>query len=194
MNWGPIVSYNMATGIMYTLSKRSGCRQYNKYTGWSRLQILCCLPWICKRDVSNLARDLIHLNSFGCAIAVHVFYLLSGYKVLNILASRSLKSYTLNQYLYDNMVIHLLADFMIHGTPAVLCYYYIVPSPSYTYREYVWMIPAISHVMYPYMLVRSWDPTGLYEIPIKFHYWKYVVGWMGTFCGYYVVSIVMNRT
>jgi hypothetical protein len=50
------------------------------------------------------------------------------------------------------------------------------------------LIPAITHVSYPYLLIKSWNPTTLYDIPITFPNWKYVVGWIGTFGGYYLIS------
>ena len=36
----PIISYCTATLIMYNLSHYNNNKLYNKYTGWSRLQII----------------------------------------------------------------------------------------------------------------------------------------------------------
>lgn len=190
----PIASYCTATFIMYYLSIHYKNNLYNKYTGWSRLQIIFCIPFVFikKNNISYIASDLIYLNSIGCAFAVHIFYILSNYQVLNILASGYLKKLVIYQKLCEiikyKIIIHLFADALLHGTPILLSYLFITPSPIYIYKHYIWFIPAISHVLYPYLLIKSWDPTKLYNINIIYPNWKYWFGWLGTFLGYYLIS------
>jgi len=157
-----VVVHCSATFLMYTLSKYHQNKSYQKYTGWSRVQILSCI------FLSNpIALDLIYLNSFGCLISVHIFYSLSNYKVLHILASRSVG---------NHKIVHFVADGFIHGTPALLSYMLITPQ-AHPYKNYVWILPAVTHVVYPYLLIQSWNPTELYDIPLTFPTWKYAVGW-----------------
>ena len=119
----PIISYNIATLIMYKLSKYHNNKLYNKYTGWSRLQIIFCVPFLFIKyyDINSIASDLIYLNSFGCGISVHIFYILSNYKVLDILASRSLNKFKIyNYFIRYKIIIHLIADGILHWTPAYI--------------------------------------------------------------------------
>ena len=190
-NASPIISYNFATLIMYKLSIYNKNKLYNKYTGWSRLQILFCIPFLFIKyhNINSIASDLIYLNSFGCAISVHIFYILSNYKVLDILASRSLKKFKLyNYFIRYKIIIHLLADGLLHWTPAYISYLYIDHNQNYSYKKYIWLIPACSHVIYPYILTKSFNPTTLYDINIVYPEWKYMLGWILTFIGYFIVS------
>jgi hypothetical protein len=189
----PIISYCSATLIMYNLSISQENKIYNKYTGWSRLQIIFCIPFLFyENNMSYIASDLIYFNSFGCLFAVHVFYFLSKYRVLDILASRSLKKYAIYQklcyFIKYKIIIHLIADLILHGTPAIVSYLYLKPTPIYPYKKYLWLLPAISHVLYPYLLIKTWNPIKLYEINIIFPNWIYMLGWIGTFSGYYLIS------
>jgi len=190
----PIISYCIATLIMYNLSIYNKNKLYNKYTGWSRLQIIFCIPFlfIKKNNISYIASDLIYLNSFGCSFAVYVFYILSNYQVLNILASRSLNKFIIYQklcyFIRYKIFIHLIADLILHGTPILLSCLFINHTPIYTYKKKLWLVPAITHVLYPYLLIKTWNPTELYEINIIYPIWKYYIGWIGTFFGYYFIS------
>ena len=84
-----VVSYAMATFFMYTI-------KFPTYTGWSRVQSICCITFLYTTD-APIATDLIILNSFGCLCSAHVFYSLSQYKILHTLASRSLQPYAFYQ-------------------------------------------------------------------------------------------------
>lgn len=145
-----------------------------------------------KYNVSYIASDLIYLNSFGCFFAVHVFYILSNYQVLNILVSRSLNKLVIYQklcyFIKYKIIIHIIADGILHGTPALISCLFINQTPIYPYKKYIWLIPATTHVLYPYLLIKSWNPTKLYEINIIYPDWKYYIGWFGTFLGYYLIS------
>ena len=164
------LSYCAATWIMY-LSR------HKQYTGWSRIQLLCCIPWL----PDPVATDLILLNAFGCLLAVHVWYGLSKYEVLHILATRS--------HIHPRW--HYLADGVIHGTPALIAYVCLTPSP-HPYKSTLWLLPACTHVLYPYALQGHWDAARLYDIPIQYPPWKMVLGWTGTFFVYFLVSVRLH--
>jgi len=177
----PVISYCTATGIMYALSSYHQNRKYQYYTGWSRLQSIFCIPFVHSHD---MATDLIYLNSFGCLISVHVCYLLTDYGVLHEVASRSLKDYRFYQRCSYKKSLHYIADGLLHGTPALLCVLYLTPT---SHKTHVWILPAVSHVAYPYLLLRQFDPSPLYEVSYD-PSWKIAVAWAGTFCGYWILS------
>ena len=57
----------------------------------------------------------------------------------------------------------------------------------HTYKKYIWIIPASSHVIYPYLLTGHFNPTTLYEINIVYPEWKYILGWILTFISYFTI-------
>lgn len=168
----PVVSYCTATFFMYRLSMIHP--KYRMYTGWSRMQILFCIPWL----PDPVATNLIYLNAFGCLLSVHMWYGLSNYEVLHILASRSLSPFNLH-----STWMHYVSDGVIHGTPALLA---LRLTP--VYHPYLWLLPACTHVMYPYIVQGHWDPTRLYDIPIQYPAWKFVIGWTCNFIGYFFIN------
>ena len=75
----PFFFYESALFFMYNLSKLNKNKKFNKYTGWSRLQIISCLPFLLFNDESkSIAADLIWTNSIGCYLTIHGFYLIVG--------------------------------------------------------------------------------------------------------------------
>jgi len=172
-----MISYNMATLLMYSVS-------HKYYTGWSRMQIFFCIPYLYTNQ-SKYASDLIFINSLGCFISVHCFYCLSGYEVLHILASRSLSSFHMYKTCNHKKLLHFIADFMVHGTPCLFALR--LPRESHPYKNYMWILPALTHVSYPYMLTGSFDPAPLYNIT---GYSNYKLGWLLTIVGYAVTSFL----
>lgn len=193
INLLPIISYLIATIIMYKLSLTHDNKQYNKYTGWSRLQILFCSPFLLikNHDISKIATDLIWYNSFGCALSVHIFYILSKYEAFNILTSRSLSKFKIYSKINAKykILLQILSDLFVHFTPIFISYLYLDTSQPYKYKEYLWLLPAIIHLIYPYILIRSWRVEKLYEININYSIFIYLIGWLSIFIGYYVISI-----
>ena len=177
-----VVSYAMATFFMYTI-------KFPTYTGWSRLQSICCIPFLYTTDAS-IATDLIILNSFGCLFSVHVFYSLSQYHILHTLASRSLQPYAFYQQSNHKKQLHYIADFILHGTPACLCVF-LNPTP-YAYQSYVWILPAMTHVTYPYFLTGSFNPAPLYKMTGYDDAYKH--GWFWTCVAYYGISLCLRYT
>ena len=99
---------------------------------------------------------------------MHIFYILSKYHVLNILVSKHLQKYKLyNDYkkYTNNFIVHFLADALLHWTPAYLAYLYINPDHTYKYKNY------ISHVSYPYLLIKSFDANKLYDVNMAIKFW-----------------------
>lgn len=178
-----ILSYTSATFLMYSMAKYNENKKYQTYTGWSRLQILFCIPFYTNPKVC----DLIFLNSFGCFISVHMFYCLSNYEILHTLASRSLSPYDFYIQSKHKKMLHFMADFILHGSPCLfsLC----LKNEPYPYKEYVWLLPAITHVTYPYLLTKSFDPSPLYNIT---GYSNYQIGWFLTIFGYGLTSYVRS--
>jgi len=169
--------YNMATILMYA-------SRHKHYTGWSRMQILFCIPFLYTNHYLY-ASDLIFINSFGCFISVHVFYCLSGYDILHILASRSLSSFYLYQVCNYKKLVHFIADFIIHGTPCLVALR--LPRESHPYKNYMWILPALTHVSYPYLLTGSFNPAPLYNIT---GYSNYKLGWALTILGYAATGFI----
>jgi len=188
----PIISYLIATVIMYILSLKHDNKQYNKYTGWSRLQIIFCCPFLLIQDydISKIATDLIWYNSFGCALSVHIFYILSRYETFDILTSRSLTKFKIYSEINAKykLFLQILADLIIHFTPIFLSYLYLDTSRLFRYKEYLWLIPAVIHLIYPYILIRSWKVEKLYEINKNYSKSIYFIGWLSIFIGYYAIS------
>jgi hypothetical protein len=178
----PFIFYNSATIIMYNLS-------YTKYTGWSRLQSIFCIPllFIKLYDINKIASDLIWLNSFGCAISIHFFYILTNYEILNIMASRNLIKFKFYKKIHNKFIIHLIADALLHWSPCLLCLIYI-KHEYHNHKKYIWLLPAITHTSYSYLLIRSWNPCSLYELDDIYPIWKYRTAWILTFIGYYIIS------
>ena len=175
-----VVSYTMATFFMYTI-------QHPNYTGWSRLQSICCIPFLYTND-APLATDLIILNSFGCLFSVHLFYILSQYEILHTLASRSLQPYAFYRQSNHKKQLHYIADFIVHGTPACLCVF--LHPTSYDYKSYVWILPVVPHVTYSYFLTRSFNPAPLYKI--SGYDDDYKLGWFLTCVAYYCISLCLS--
>jgi hypothetical protein len=163
----PFLSYHSATMIMYALG-------HKKYTGWSRLQSMFCIPFLFT-SYSNVATELIWLNSFGCALSVHLFYAVTHYEVLHLLASRSLSSSSYYQKTRYKKLCHFIADAILHGTPCLLCL-----GLSRERQPYVWIVPALTHVSYPYIMIGTWNPSSLYGVD-DYPKWKYRLCWIGTF-------------
>ena len=181
----PILSYCFATFIMYTLCKTHKYKAYHTYTGWSRFQSLCCIPFLYSEKYKNVASTLIWLNSIGCYVAVHVFYIVTKYEVLHILAERSFCHYpkytTLSRK--QQYIVHFIGDTILHGTPVFISYC-ILP-PVYK-NEYIWILPASIHVSYSYLLLGIWNPNILYQIYKPYPHWK--LAWAGTIMGYYIIN------
>jgi hypothetical protein len=163
--------YNMATILMYAF-------RHKHYTGWSRMQILFCIPFLYTKHYPY-ASDLIFINSFGCFISVHIFYCLSWYDILHILASRSLTPFHFYQTCHYKKLVHFIADFIIHGTPCLVALR--LPREPHPYKNYMWILPALTHVSYPYLLTGSFNPAPLYNIT---GYSNYKLGWVLTIVGY----------
>jgi hypothetical protein len=163
--------YNMASVLMYSMG-------HAHYTGWSRLQICYCIPFL-YTPYYQYAADLIIINSFGCFISVHMFYCLSRYEILHILASRSLSSFRFYQTCKYKKIMHFIADFIIHGTPCLVALR--LPRDPHPYKNYMWILPAMTHVSYPYLLTGSFNPAPLYNIT---GYSNYKLGWALTLLGY----------
>jgi hypothetical protein len=79
----PFIFYNSATIIMYNLS-------YTKYTGWSRLQSIFCIPllFIKSYDINKIASDLIWLNSFGSFLSQKMNVIIPIESIFEIKAKR----------------------------------------------------------------------------------------------------------
>jgi hypothetical protein len=166
----------------YCAGTCSGYFMHNYYTGWSRLHSLFCLPFLFT-SYKAMAADLIWLNSCGCALSVHLFYSLTYYEPLSIIATRTFAKYKI----HSTFVRHLIADSCIHCTPICLSLFlYTTTKISYKNKEYIWLVPALSHaIVYP--CLTSWNPAITYKVDRTYPTWKYAVGWMGTFFSYSIV-------
>jgi len=157
-----VIAYGFVTIGMYILA--SSTKSYTTYTGWSRAQMI--MLSLFQTDVS---KELMVYNAYGCFFAVHCFYALTKYEVLHTLASRSLSPYSWYQICPHKKLLHFIGDFVLHGTPIL-----IVKNYSITVHPYYWLVAAIPHCGYCYCLTKSWNPAPLYGVK---NYPYYMVGW-----------------
>jgi len=176
-------AYVSAYITMYVACVAFKLKAYNKYTGWIRLQMFACLPLL----PDPLARDLLWNNAFGCLFAIHFIYSLDHYNLLSVLADRSLKTWGIKK---STFVVHLTADFLVHGLPAMLVLLVLRQSNiEYIGQPYVWLLTGIPHSTYCYVLTGTWDPTAFYEVE-KYPLWKTLAVWPAILLGHYVAFCV----
>jgi hypothetical protein len=176
-------AYLLAYVTMFSLCKAHGLKAYNKYTGWVRLQIVACC--FCLPD--PIARDLIWNNAFGCLFGIHLIYSLDRYELLRILAGRSLEKWGIH---HSSFTTQLAADFVVHGLPAVLAWFFLRQSnEKYAGQPYLWVITGIPHSTYCFVLTGSWDPTELYKVK-KYPLEKTVLVWPAILLGHYTAFLL----
>lgn len=190
----PIISYCIATLIMYKLSIYHNNKQYYKYTQWSRLQIILCIPFlfIKTHDISKIASDLMWYSAFGCAFSCHLFFLLTNYEPFFIITTRILSKFNFYRTTKYKLFFQILADFIIHIVPTILVYKYIDCRQDYKYKKYIWLLPAFIHFIYPYLLIKSWKCSKIYKIYKTYPNLVYIIGWSGTIIFYYLLSLCIN--
>lgn len=156
-----MVLYHFAASYaaMYALALQHP-KIFGKYPDWARLQILvlysCCLddPW---------THDLIWLDAVGVFLASHYLYMLSGYALLDSIGRDFFKNVV--GYEQSGRVMHLATDLLHQGAPALFAYGLhindlgprrAVPPP------YLWLITALPHLVYGYLLTGRWGLKPLY--------------------------------
>ena len=176
-------AYFSAYFVMLMACIASRLKFYNKYTGWVRLQMLMCT--FCLPD--PVARDLIWNNAFGCLFGIHLIYSLDRYRLLGLLAGRSLEKWGVHRSSFRH---HLAADFLVHGIPAVLAWFFLRQSnEDYAGQTYLWLITGIPHSTYCFVLTGGWDPTDLYEVE-KYPPWKTMLIWPAILIGHYAAFVL----
>lgn len=175
----PVVCYCGASAVMWGLAHR-------QYTGWSRLQSAACVPLLFT-PCRAAAAELIWLNSFGCAISIHLFYGLTGYGVLNLLAARSLRRFPCYAGARNKFALHLGADALLHLSPCLLCWLFVAREPQRVAPARLWLLPAVTHVAYPYLLIGTCNPCALYDLDDIYPAWKYRAAWVLTFVAYSLI-------
>ena len=169
-------AYGSAYAAMFCACKASGTKAYNKYTGWARLQMLACAALL----PDPLAAALIWNNAFGCLFAIHLIYSLDGYGLLSALAGRALSKWGVRE---STFAAHLVADFAVHGLPAVAAWWFLSCRESHT--PYVWLLTGVPHATYCYALTGGWDAAAFYELDKrKYPPWKLWAVWPAILLGH----------
>ena len=136
---------------------------FGKYPDWARFQILvwysCCLdePW---------TRNLIWLNAVGVFLASQYLYMLTGYALLDSIGSDFFKNIV--GYEQSGMVLHLAVDMLHQGAPALFAYGVLVTDlePRSPVAPYLWLVTAIPHAVYGYLLTCQWGLKPFYGASI----------------------------
>ena len=181
----PFFFYESALFFMYNLSKLNKNKKFNKYTGWSRLQIFVCLPFLLLNgETQSIAADLIWTNSIGCYLTIHGFYLITKYELLIELVSKSLQKF---QFYTNSFLLIYLLDFLVHGTPVIFSIFYLVKIKPSTccLSPYIWLISGFPNYTYCFFLTGSWDPTPLYNCK-KYPMNIIKLGWINSFFSYFI--------
>ena len=155
-----MVLYHFAASYaaMYALALQHP-KIFGKYPDWARLQILvlysCCLddPW---------SRDLIWLNAVGVLLASHYLYMLSGYALLDNIGRDFFKNVV--GYDHSGRALHLAVDLLHQGAPALFAYgvHITEQGPRPPAPPYLWLVTAIPHAVYGYLLTGQWGLKTFY--------------------------------
>jgi hypothetical protein len=145
---------------------------FGKYTDWIRFQ---CLAWYFFSAESN---SFIWLNAVGGFFAIHYIYALTNYELLRLFAGNFYKRIGFAE---SGLLMHLAADFAVHGLPVVVASRLSL-TPA---KWYYWLYTGVPHATYCYALTGGWDPKPLYGFSAtEFGWSSNGVVWLAVLAGH----------
>jgi hypothetical protein len=129
---------------------------FGKYAHWMRVQIFvwysCCLD-------APFTEELIWINAAGSFLTTQFLYLITGGKWLDHMAS------DLVNFVYcgkkNTRIIFWMIDVVIEGIPVLFALKVLSPGSHSNAPCYLWLITAVPHAMFGYILTGQFDFTKL---------------------------------
>jgi hypothetical protein len=160
----PFLCFTASYGGMFLLAKKFPTI-FGRYNDWMRLQILLWYEF-CKDD--PMVRDLIWVNAMGNMITAHLMYFMTRYELLHFWTDYFFKfvvGFPINVGLY----ISLATDLTVQGLPVLFAYGVLKEKgrPLTPPLPHIWLLTAVPHALYVFLLTGGWDIKPLYGVSLK---------------------------
>lgn len=176
MVW-PLGVFWLAYAIMFHVSKQNPV--FAQYTIWIYASTLMLVPFMHYR----LAKQIAFVNTFGMGFGIHMFYAVTGYRLLqNFGANNGIHSFA----------VLILIDFAVHWLPFVAMSLFFAAdlcgAGQTTAHLWIGFMTGLCHSTYTYFLGYGWDPGPLYNVTIPYSIGSIYVAWVGLLLGHVMIA------